>query len=63
MDLKRRETITNAKVGSRAGWTPYDGVTVTGWPVGTIVRGQRVMWDGEVATPGRGEAMRFLEAL
>jgi dihydroorotase len=63
VDLKRRETITNAKVGSRAGWTPYDGVTVTGWPVGTIVRGQRVMWDGEIVTPGRGEAMRFLEAL
>jgi dihydroorotase len=63
VDLKRRETITNAKVGSRAGWTPYDGVSVTGWPVGTIVRGQRVMWDGEVVTPGRGEAMRFLEAL
>lgn len=63
VDLKRRETITNAKVGSRAGWTPYDGVTVTGWPVGTIVRGQRVMWEGEVVTPGCGEAMRFGEAL
>jgi dihydroorotase len=63
VDLKRRETITNAKVGSRAGWTPYDGVTVTGWPVGTIVRGQRVMWEGEIVAPGRGEAMRFGEAL
>ena len=63
VDLKRRETITNAKVGSRAGWTPYDGVTVTGWPVGTILRGQRVMWDGEIVTPGRGEAMTFGEAL
>ena len=63
VDLKRRETITNAKVGSRAGWTPYDGVTVTGWPVGTFVRGQRVMWEGEIVTPGRGEAIRFLEAL
>jgi dihydroorotase len=63
VDLKRRATITDAGVGSRAGWTPYDGVTVTGWPVGTVVRGQRVMWEGEVATPGRGEAMRFAEAL
>src|SRR5262252_1909184 len=63
VDLKRRETITNAKVGSRAGWTPYDGVTVTGWPIGTFVRGQRVMWEGEIVTPGRGEAIRFLEAL
>jgi len=63
VDLKRRETITDAKVGSRAGWTPYDGVTVTGWPVGTILRGRRVMWEGEIVTPGHGEAMRFGEAL
>jgi dihydroorotase len=63
VDLKRRATITNAAVGSRAGWTPYDGVAVTGWPVGTVVRGQRVMWEGEIVTPGRGEAIRFLEAL
>jgi len=63
VDLKRRATIRNADVGARAGWTPYDGVTVTGWPVGTIVRGLRVMWEGEIATPARGEAMRFGEAL
>ncbi|TIM35643.1 MAG: dihydroorotase, partial [Mesorhizobium sp.] len=25
VDLKRRETITNAQAGSKAGWTPYDG--------------------------------------
>ena len=63
VDLKRRAAIRNADVGSRAGWTPYDGVTVTGWPVGTIVRGERVMWEGEIVTPGRGEAIRFGEAL
>jgi dihydroorotase len=60
VDLKRRETITNDWIASRAGWTPYDGVTVTGWPVGTIVRGQKVMWDGELVTPSRGQPMRFL---
>ncbi|MEO8756736.1 MAG: dihydroorotase, partial [Devosia sp.] len=39
VDLTRRETITNGWVASKAGWTPYDGVAVTGWPVGTIVNG------------------------
>jgi len=63
VDLKRRMTITNDWVRSRAGWTPYDGITVTGWPVGTIVRGHRVMWEGELATPARGEAVRFLETM
>ena len=63
VDLGRRETITNEWVASRAGWTPYDGVAVTGWPVGTVIRGKRVMWQGELVTPARGQPMRFLEAL
>ena len=61
VDLKRRETITNAWVKSKAGWTPYDGVEVTGWPVGTIIRGQKVMWQGELVTPAAGKPIRFLE--
>jgi len=63
VDLKRSETITNKWVASRAGWTPYDGLHVTGWPVGTFVRGKRVMWQGELMTASQGEPVRFLETL
>ena len=63
IDLKRRETITDKGVASRAGWTPYDGVKVTGWPVGTIIRGRKIMWDGDLTTPAQGERVRFLETL
>jgi dihydroorotase len=63
VDLKRRETITDAWVASRAGWTPYDGLAVTGWPVGTVVRGRRVMWEGALVAPSQGERVRFLETL
>jgi dihydroorotase len=59
VDLKRRETIANGWIASRCGWTPYDGVTVQGWPVGTIVRGRRVMWEGEITGSGAGEPVRF----
>lgn len=59
VDLKRRETITNKWIESRCGWTPYDSVKVTGWPVGTIVRGKRVMWDGEILGPANGEPVAF----
>lgn len=61
VDMKRSETIRNSWIESRAGWTPYDGVTVTGWPVGTIIRGQKVMWQGEIAAPAAGEPVQFLE--
>jgi len=63
IDLKRQWTITNDWVKSRAGWTPYDGMSITGAAVGTIVRGNRVMWENELVMPARGEAVRFLEAL
>jgi dihydroorotase len=59
VDMQRRETITNAQQGSKAGWTPHHGRAVTGWPVGTIVRGMRVMWDGEIVTAGQGGVVEF----
>jgi dihydroorotase len=61
VDLKREETITNAQVASRVGWTPYDGKRVKGWPVGTLVRGRRVMWDGEIIGAAHGAPVAFLE--
>ncbi len=59
VDLKRRETIHNSWIASRSGWTPYDRKTVTGWPVGTIIRGRRAMWEGELVTLPAGEPVRF----
>lgn len=59
VDLQRVETIRDSWIASRCGWTPYDGKSVSGWPVGTIIRGARAMWDGEVVTPSRGAAVRF----
>jgi dihydroorotase len=61
VDLKRRETIRNSWIESRCGWTPYDGVEVMGWPVGTFVRGHKVMWDGEILGTAKGEPAGFLE--
>ncbi|MGE5387663.1 MAG: dihydroorotase [Hyphomicrobiales bacterium] len=63
VDLKRRETIRNEWVASRVGWTPFHGLEVTGWPVGTFVRGAKVMWDGELVTPSTGRPIRFQAAL
>jgi dihydroorotase len=59
VDMKRSETIRDSWIASRCGWTPYDGKQVTGWPVGTFVRGRRVMWEGELTAPSTGEAVRF----
>ena len=63
VDLKREATINNDWIGSRAQWTPHDGRRVTGWPVGTFVRGNRVMWEGEIVQGSQGEPAEFVETL
>ena len=59
VDMKRRTRMANAWIASKCGWTPYEGREVTGWPVGTIIRGRRMMWEGELVTPASGEPVRF----
>ena len=39
VDLETRRTITDADVWTRVGWTPYDGMELTGLPMWTIVDG------------------------
>jgi len=63
VDLKARRTIAHADMATRVGWTPFDGFEAKGWPMATIVRGQVVMRDGEIAAPHLGQPVRFLETL
>ena len=59
VDTKRERTIENAWIASPCGWTPFDGMHVTGWPVATIIRGQAVMRDDEVLGGSIGRLVRF----
>ena len=61
VDLQREETITNDQIASRCGWTPFHGRKVKGWPIGTVLRGAKVMWDGQIVQPARGEPVAFFE--
>jgi len=63
VDMQREEVISNDWTASKAGWTPYDGKKVKGWPVGTIIRGRRVMWEGQLVEAHGGEAVQFVETL
>jgi len=63
VDLKKRRKIENSWIASRCGWTPFDGMTTTGWPVTTIIRGRTVMRDHALTAEGQGEPVRFVETL
>jgi dihydroorotase len=59
VDLRTTRRIENSWIASPCGWTPFDGVSVTGWPVATIVRGIVVMRDGAVTEPPIGAPVAF----
>lgn len=63
VDLKAKKEITNKQQKSKSGWTPYDGMKVTGWPVATVIRGHIVMQDGDIASLPIGAAVRFKETM
>ena len=63
VDMQARRTITNDWIESRCGWTPYDDSDVKGWPIGTIIRGNTVMWDDEIIGKAAGQPVGFLETL
>ncbi|MHA7871840.1 MAG: dihydroorotase [Hyphococcus sp.] len=63
VDLKRSGVIRNADQAAKSGWTPFDGMQTKGWPVGTIIRGRRVMWEGEIIVEPQGEPVLFQETL
>jgi dihydropyrimidinase len=58
-DANKRETIRQDIMHHGADYTPYEGMSVTGWPVMTLLRGEVVAEDGKVV--GAKGAGRFLK--
>jgi dihydropyrimidinase len=54
IDLDLEKTVTPDLLQSYSDYTIYDGWKLRGWPIMTIVRGNIVMEDGEVANEARG---------
>lgn len=60
VDLKAQRKITNQWIVSRVGWTPFDGMKVTGWPIATIIRGHVVMREDTLLNDPIGAPLRFV---
>ncbi len=46
VDLKREHVITAAEQRTKCGWTPFEGMTMHGFPIATLLRGRFVMREG-----------------
>jgi dihydroorotase len=63
VDLDATREIESSWLASKCGWSPFEGMKVTGWPMATVVRGAIVMRDGELANRPSGRPVRFQETL
>jgi len=63
VDLKKKRKIENSWIASKCGWTPFDGMETTGWPIATIIRGKTIMRDHALVQPSQGEPLRFWDTL
>jgi dihydroorotase len=59
VDLERYRPVVNEEIFSRAGWSPYNGRQLTGWPVYTVVNGRVVFDHGEIRPGIYGQALNF----
>jgi dihydropyrimidinase len=51
----KRKVLRASELHYKVGWTPYEGITLRGYPIMTISRGEIVCDGGEIlGRPGRG---------
>jgi dihydroorotase len=63
VDLAARRRVEHDWLRSRAGWSPYEGRELTGWPVATLVRGRIVARDGALFGAPAGRPVRFVHSM
>ncbi len=55
IDMKHKHTIYNERQFTKVKWSPWNGMTCTGWPVTTIVLGQVAFENGNPKLDCRGK--------
>lgn len=59
VDLSTYRPVLREELKTKCGWSPFEGWTLTGWPVITLVGGQVVYDHGQLNLDVRGQALQF----
>ena len=51
VDMNKTKTFIKDDIKCKCGWSPYEGHTLTGWPIMTILRGTVVYADNDIRVP------------
>ena len=63
VDLGKKQTVRNQTQVTKCGWSPWDGVSLQGWPVRTLVKGHTVFLNGQFDETVRGSEIEFDHSL
>jgi dihydroorotase len=59
VDMNKEQTIKNEMMATKCGWTPFNDMTIKGFPFATIINGKTVMLNGKVISEGLGKPLEF----
>ena len=59
VDLDNYRLVVREEMVTKCGWSPFEGWSLTGWPIVTVVGGKVVFEKGKLDTTVRGEALTF----
>ncbi|MCB0356680.1 MAG: dihydroorotase [Bdellovibrionales bacterium] len=61
VDLNKKWTIEDTWMATKCGWTPFAGMNVTGFPTMTIIHGNAVQIEGQLAPSQQGRCLEFTD--
>ena len=59
VDMNKTKKVLNKDMKTKCGWTPFNGMKLTGWPVGTIINGKVVFWKNKINKSVFGNPISF----
>jgi dihydroorotase len=59
VDLNNYKPVLKENLATKCGWSPFEGWSLTGWPIYTIVNGDLALEKGKLNTKVRGKALNF----
>jgi dihydroorotase len=59
VDLNKKMEIKKSWLASKSNWSIFEGMNVTGWPVGAFLNGQLAMQDEQILIPNSGKPAYF----
>ncbi len=59
VDMNKTKKVLNKDMKTKCGWTPFNGMKLKGWPVGTIINGKAAFWKNKINKSVFGNPISF----